>query len=279
MFDYQFEWKNPHAGKVYVTGNFDNWQKTNELEKQPDGTFKKVIPLPSNKEKIIYKFVVDGNWVIDNSMPIEDDGMGNQNNCFNIPVEVTEIVAAAAEEDLIQINKQEEQERIRLAEEERLKKEQEEQERIRLAEEERLKKEQEEQERIRLAEEERLKKEQEEQERIRLAEEERLKKEQEEQERIRLAEEERLKKEQEEQKLRMKQLEDIKKLLSEDNDIYTIRERNKSSSKQKPISRSINESLVIKKEQQVNESKTRYIVYGLTCIGILAVLIYILSTY
>jgi len=88
MFDYQFEWKNPQAGKVYVTGNFDNWQKVNELEKQPDGTFKKVIPLPSDEEKILYKFVVDGNWVVDNNMPVEDDGMGNQNNCLNIPLEV-----------------------------------------------------------------------------------------------------------------------------------------------------------------------------------------------
>ena len=88
MFDYQFEWKNPQAGKVFVTGNFDNWQQVNELEKQPDGTFKKVIPLPSSEEKILYKFVVDGNWVIDNSMPVEEDGRGNQNNYINIPVEV-----------------------------------------------------------------------------------------------------------------------------------------------------------------------------------------------
>jgi len=88
MFDYQFEWKNSGAGKVFVTGSFDNWQQINELEKQPDGTFMKVIQLPTNEKKIIYKYVVDGNWVIDNSKPIEDDGKGNQNNYIDIPVEV-----------------------------------------------------------------------------------------------------------------------------------------------------------------------------------------------
>jgi len=88
MFDYQFEWKNSSAEQVFVTGNFDSWQKVNELEKQPDGSFKKVISLPSSEQKIIYKFVVDGNWVVDYSMPVEYDGVGNQNNYLDIPIEV-----------------------------------------------------------------------------------------------------------------------------------------------------------------------------------------------
>ena len=88
MFDYQFEWRNSPAEKVFVTGNFDNWKMVNELEKQPDGTFKKIIKLPTNEQRILFKFVVDGNWVIDNTIPIEDDGMGNQNNYIDIPVEV-----------------------------------------------------------------------------------------------------------------------------------------------------------------------------------------------
>lgn len=39
---------------VYVTGNFDNWSKSNRLEKTAHGTLEKTVSLPMS-EKISYK--------------------------------------------------------------------------------------------------------------------------------------------------------------------------------------------------------------------------------
>lgn len=219
MFDYQFEWKNPQAGKVFVTGNFDNWQQVNELEKQPDGTFKKVIPLPSSEEKILYKFVVDGNWVIDNSMPVEEDGRGNQNNYINIPVENLGTIAAAAEGNFVQNKDQEEEDILKREEEERIQKQKEEEERLKREEEEK-----------------------------------KLKKEQE-----KLANEKKLKK---------KKFNDNKKVLNDDSG---LRERSKASPKSKEVSKSPS----LKEDLKFNESATKYAIYVLTTLSIVASLVYL----
>ncbi|KAK1828177.1 hypothetical protein QBC39DRAFT_265748, partial [Podospora conica] len=43
-----------HAEEVYVTGTFDNWSKSEKLEKV-DGVFQKTVTLPSAQDKIYYK--------------------------------------------------------------------------------------------------------------------------------------------------------------------------------------------------------------------------------
>lgn len=76
MGKYTFTWEHD-ANDVYVTGTFDDWKKTVELHK--DGAvFKKTVDLPKSKTQ--YKFVVNGNWCINESAPKEDDGHGIVNN-------------------------------------------------------------------------------------------------------------------------------------------------------------------------------------------------------
>ena len=62
-----------------MTGTFDDWGKSEQLDKVGDN-FEKEVNLPSADEKYHYKFVVDDNWVIDRDAPQEDDGSYNINN-------------------------------------------------------------------------------------------------------------------------------------------------------------------------------------------------------
>ncbi|KAF5856474.1 hypothetical protein ETB97_007305 [Aspergillus alliaceus] len=78
MGSYTFRW--PHnANEVFVTGTFDDWGKTVRLDRKGD-VFEKDVPLPMTDEKLHYKFVVDGIWTTDHSVPEEDDGNHNINN-------------------------------------------------------------------------------------------------------------------------------------------------------------------------------------------------------
>ncbi|GAB7355605.1 hypothetical protein MBLNU459_g6333t1 [Dothideomycetes sp. NU459] len=68
----------PHAAQeVFVTGTFDNWSKTVQLERHGNA-FHKTVDLPA--EKTYYKFVVDGNWTTDHTIAQETDESGNVNN-------------------------------------------------------------------------------------------------------------------------------------------------------------------------------------------------------
>ena len=62
-----------------MTGTFDDWGKTEKLDKVGE-TFERDVELPSADQKILYKFVVDGEWVTDPTAPKEDDGHHNVNN-------------------------------------------------------------------------------------------------------------------------------------------------------------------------------------------------------
>ncbi|KAE8375955.1 hypothetical protein BDV26DRAFT_294564 [Aspergillus bertholletiae] len=78
MGSYTFRWPH-HAMEVYVTGTFDDWGKTVRLDRKGD-IFEKEVPLPVTEEKLHFKFVVDGIWTTDHSVPEEDDGNHNINN-------------------------------------------------------------------------------------------------------------------------------------------------------------------------------------------------------
>ncbi|KAK4900780.1 Cruciform DNA binding protein [Elasticomyces elasticus] len=78
MSSYTFRWDHP-ADEVYVTGTFDNWAKTEKLEKSGD-SHEKTIQFPKEQEKILYKFVADGNWSHDHTAKTETDHEGNVNN-------------------------------------------------------------------------------------------------------------------------------------------------------------------------------------------------------
>ncbi|ORY65101.1 uncharacterized protein BCR38DRAFT_191409 [Pseudomassariella vexata] len=78
MGSFVFKWEHS-ASEVYVTGTFDEWKKTERLEKIGEH-FEKLVMLPDASQKIYYKFVVDGNWVTDHTAPKEADESGNENN-------------------------------------------------------------------------------------------------------------------------------------------------------------------------------------------------------
>ena len=78
MGTYVFRWTSP-ADEVYVTGTFDNWSKSVQLTKD-SGIFTKQVDLASASEDVFYKFVVDGDWTVDQSQPTKMDNKGNENN-------------------------------------------------------------------------------------------------------------------------------------------------------------------------------------------------------
>ena len=76
---YQFVWK--HNGeRVFITGNFDNWKCSLKLAKNNDtGLFETIIRVDP-REKLIFKFIVDGVWRCSMDFPTEFDDMQNVNN-------------------------------------------------------------------------------------------------------------------------------------------------------------------------------------------------------
>ncbi|WXC57314.1 hypothetical protein SNK03_003233 [Fusarium graminearum] len=93
MGSFTFKWEHP-AEEVYVTGTFDNWTKSVRLEKEGD-VFSKTVELKEPEGKIYYKFIVDGNWIINQSAPNEPDLEGNVNN-FVTPDQIVRETPAAA---------------------------------------------------------------------------------------------------------------------------------------------------------------------------------------
>ncbi|KAI1625477.1 hypothetical protein EDD37DRAFT_649800 [Exophiala viscosa] len=82
MGSFVFRWPHPDAYDVHVTGTFDDWGKTEKLNKVGD-IWEKEVRLPEAGKKILYKFVVNDNWVIDPQAATEDDGHGNVNNVLH----------------------------------------------------------------------------------------------------------------------------------------------------------------------------------------------------
>lgn len=74
-----FRWEHPAKESVYVTGTFDDWAKTKRLSKADHGGYEIVIDLPA-EEKVLYKFVVDGKWIVNYHYPLETDRYGNRLN-------------------------------------------------------------------------------------------------------------------------------------------------------------------------------------------------------
>ncbi|KIW69236.1 hypothetical protein PV04_05124 [Phialophora macrospora] len=81
MGSFLFKWPHPEANDVHVTGTFDDWGKSVQLDKVGD-IWQKDVELPKS-EKILYKFVVNDQWIIDPEAPQEDDGHGNVNNVLH----------------------------------------------------------------------------------------------------------------------------------------------------------------------------------------------------
>jgi len=74
---FTFVWPHTGASEVFVTGTFDNWSKSVQLDNN-NGRFEKTILLAA--EDVLFKFLVDGNWVIDTTKETMTDSVGIQNN-------------------------------------------------------------------------------------------------------------------------------------------------------------------------------------------------------
>jgi hypothetical protein len=92
--NYTFIREHP-ADDVLVTGTFDDWQKTVRLEKH-EGIFKKQVLLP--REITHYKFVVDGNLLVNGSKRLQDVGSGVVDNAI-LPEDMIEPLDDAARGD------------------------------------------------------------------------------------------------------------------------------------------------------------------------------------
>jgi len=76
--------KAPDAQKVYVVGDFNDWELSDAaLLQMEDGHWKTKLRL--NKGQYRYKFVIDDQWVHDESNPMaEDDSYGGKNSILHV---------------------------------------------------------------------------------------------------------------------------------------------------------------------------------------------------
>ncbi|PKN00573.1 MAG: hypothetical protein CVU78_00425 [Elusimicrobia bacterium HGW-Elusimicrobia-2] len=75
----------PTANKVVLAGSFNNWsQDANPMSKNAAGVWSAIVPLSSGSHQ--YKFVTDGNWIIDPSNSnTAADGLGGNNSVITLP--------------------------------------------------------------------------------------------------------------------------------------------------------------------------------------------------
>jgi hypothetical protein len=72
---------NRNAGQVMLTGSFNNWSPNALSMNRTDSGWTAYVKLAPGK--YWYKFIVDGNWMIDNDNQLkENDGQGNINSVF-----------------------------------------------------------------------------------------------------------------------------------------------------------------------------------------------------
>jgi 1,4-alpha-glucan branching enzyme len=71
------------AATVAVAGTFNNWEPTPmKFNEKKGGVFTCKVPVKAGSS-IEYKFVVNGNWVCDESAPTTNNN-GNINNVFTL---------------------------------------------------------------------------------------------------------------------------------------------------------------------------------------------------
>ncbi|GAA5900907.1 uncharacterized protein JCM6883_004695 [Sporobolomyces salmoneus] len=100
-YQHTFNWKG-HGNTVIATGSFDDWKTSlPPLNRQPDGTFSGQIGVAYG-QKIVYKYVVDGQWMHNVDEQTETDSSGNVNNVFNVP-ERSEVSAPASTDAVLPV--------------------------------------------------------------------------------------------------------------------------------------------------------------------------------
>ena len=68
--------------QVSLSGEFNSWQLIPLSNTFTSSCFVTIIELPLGTHQ--YKFVVDGDWTFDPTLPSVDDGIGGQNNIITV---------------------------------------------------------------------------------------------------------------------------------------------------------------------------------------------------
>ena len=75
---------NEGGNDVYIIGKFSNWKnkiKMNKTNSGKNNNFEKEVPIPNiQKEKFVFKFIVDNEWKYSKNYPKTTDHQGNINN-------------------------------------------------------------------------------------------------------------------------------------------------------------------------------------------------------
>lgn len=77
-----------NANEAIVTGTFDQWSRSVRMSKGPSG-FTATVRVPW-ESKVLYKFIVDGNWTTIDQAPTEADWRGFVNNVYRSPTKPKE---------------------------------------------------------------------------------------------------------------------------------------------------------------------------------------------
>jgi len=80
LVELSIRWRG-EGDNVKVAGEFNNWDPQ-DLTKQDDGSW--IVKLSLAPGKYMYKFVVEGEWVVNQDMPIVSDDQGNTNNQIEV---------------------------------------------------------------------------------------------------------------------------------------------------------------------------------------------------
>ncbi|RXW25766.1 hypothetical protein EST38_g51 [Candolleomyces aberdarensis] len=83
LYEMRFEWPHREPSTVIVTGTFDHWSRSINLNRTNSG-FVGSVKVPW-AEKIKYKFIVDGQWLTQAGQPTEMDPGGYINNIYLTP--------------------------------------------------------------------------------------------------------------------------------------------------------------------------------------------------
>jgi Glycogen recognition site of AMP-activated protein kinase len=82
-----FNFKPDRKGKVFLAGNFNDWNPANEkyvlTDEDGDGMFSITVKLMPGSYQ--YKYVIEGQWIKDPSSPSDaPDGFGGRNGKFDV---------------------------------------------------------------------------------------------------------------------------------------------------------------------------------------------------
>ncbi|GEM_PF-533151 len=78
-----FTWNaTPETKKVYLVGDFNEWDTQSESMTKRKGQFSKTMRLAPGQYQ--YKFVVDGEWKVDPAAPLVRSGLGSTNNVITV---------------------------------------------------------------------------------------------------------------------------------------------------------------------------------------------------